>query len=64
MAGYPKGRKDVLISVSNLQAIVAAIFMLITMVLVLASVREWISVVRGRKPAVTRESTFVESAYA
>jgi carbon starvation protein len=48
----------------RLDAVVAAIFMAITVVLVLASVWEWIAVVRGRKPAVTREATFVESAYA
>jgi carbon starvation protein len=48
----------------RLDAVVAAVFMAITVVLVLASVREWIAVARGRKPAVTREATFVESAYA
>ena len=48
----------------RLDAVVAAIFMTITVVLVLASVREWILVARGRKPAVTREASFVESAYA
>jgi carbon starvation protein len=48
----------------RLDAVVAAIFMLITVVLVLASVREWIAVARGRKPAQTREAAFVESAYA
>jgi carbon starvation protein len=48
----------------RLDAVVAAIFMAITVVLVLASVREWILVVRGRKPAITREASFVESAYA
>ena len=47
----------------RLDAVVAALFMLITVILVVASVREWLSVARGRKPAVTREAPFVESAY-
>ncbi len=48
----------------RLDAVVAAIFMTITVVLVVASVREWVLVLRGRKPAETRETAFVESAYA
>ncbi len=48
----------------RLDAVVAGIFMVITVVLVAASVREWLAVARGRKPAVTREAPFVESAYA
>ena len=47
----------------RLDAVVAALFMLITVILVVASVREWLAVARGRKPAVTREAPFVESAY-
>ena len=47
----------------RLDAAVAAIFMVITVVLVIASLREWIAVARGRKPAVSTETTFVESAY-
>ena len=48
----------------RLDAIMAALFMTITVVLVVASVRQWIAVARGRKPAQTREASFVESAYA
>jgi carbon starvation protein len=47
----------------RLDAVVAALFMLITVILVAASVREWLSVARGRKPAATREAPYVESAY-
>ena len=42
----------------------AATFMIITVILVVASAREWIAVLRGQKPAVTKEAAFVESAYA
>lgn len=48
----------------RLDAVVAAVFMVITVVLVAASVREWGLVLRGRKPATTREAAYVESAYA
>ena len=48
----------------RLDAVVAATFMIITVILVVASAREWIAVLRGRKPAVTKEAAFVESAYA
>jgi carbon starvation protein len=48
----------------RLDAVVAGLFMAITVVLVVASIREWLAVARGRKPAVTRETPFVESAYA
>lgn len=41
----------------------AGVFMAITVVLLIASVREWLAVIRGRKPAVTREAEFVETAY-
>jgi hypothetical protein len=37
--------------------------MLITVVLVIASMREWMAVVRGRKRAVSTETTAVASAY-
>jgi hypothetical protein len=38
--------------------------MSIVVLLVVASVREWLAVVQGRKPAVTTEVPAVESAYA
>jgi carbon starvation protein len=47
----------------RLDAALAGIFMVTVLLLVVASAREWMLVVRGRKPAVTRESPFVESAY-
>jgi carbon starvation protein len=47
----------------RLDAVLAGIFMTTVVLLVLASAREWVLVLRGRKPAVTRESPFVESAY-
>jgi len=47
----------------RLDAAVAAVFMLITVVLVIASMREWMAVVRGRKRAVSTETTAVASAY-
>jgi carbon starvation protein len=47
----------------RLDALVAGFFMLVTVVLVVASVREWLAIVGGRKPAVTREAAFVETAY-
>jgi carbon starvation protein len=47
----------------RLDAVVAGLFMAITVVLVAASIREWVAVLRGRRPAVTRETAFVETAY-
>jgi len=47
----------------RLDAVVAATFMIITVILVVASAREWLTVLSGRKPAVTKEAAFVESAY-
>jgi carbon starvation protein len=47
----------------RLDAVVAGFFMVVTIALVFASVREWVMVLRGRKPAVTRETPFVETAY-
>jgi carbon starvation protein len=48
----------------RIDAALAGLFMVIVVVLVTASVREWLAVLRGRKPAVTHEAPFVESAYA
>ena len=48
----------------RLDAVVAGIFMVVTVLLVGASVREWLQVLRGRKPAVVRETPFVETALA
>jgi carbon starvation protein len=48
----------------RIDAALAGLFMVIVVVLVTASVCEWLAVLRGRKPAVTREAPFVESSYA
>jgi carbon starvation protein len=47
----------------RLDAGLAALFMAITVVLLAASVRKWIAVLRGREPALTSETPFVETAY-
>jgi carbon starvation protein len=46
----------------RLDAVVAAVFMLVTVLFVAACVREWILVVARRKMPVVRESPFVETA--
>jgi carbon starvation protein len=48
----------------RLDATVAAVFLLVTALVVASSVREWILVLRRRKPALARETPAVESAYA
>jgi carbon starvation protein len=48
----------------RLDAALAGVFMVIVVALVIASIREWLAVIRGRKPAVVKETPFVESAYA
>ena len=48
----------------RLDALLAGIFMATVVALLLASAREWVAVARGRKPAVMKETPFVESAYA
>jgi carbon starvation protein len=48
----------------RLDALLAGIFMATVVALLLASAREWLAVARGRKPAVVKETPFVESAYA
>ena len=47
----------------RLDAAVAAVFLIVTVALVAASVREWLAVLGGRKPATTTETPFVETAY-
>jgi carbon starvation protein len=47
----------------RLDAAVAGFFMLTTVTLLAASVWEWVAIIRGRKPAVTREAPFMETAY-
>jgi carbon starvation protein len=47
----------------RLDALVAIAFMLVTVVVVLASAREWLLVLTRRKPARAQETPFVETAY-
>ncbi|HEX2095594.1 MAG TPA: carbon starvation CstA family protein [Longimicrobiaceae bacterium] len=48
----------------RLDAAVALVFMAVTLLVIATSVREWVLVIRGRKPAVVRESPVVPSALA
>jgi carbon starvation protein len=48
----------------RLDAVVAITFMLVTVLLVVASAREWILVLTRRRPAVANEAPFQETAYA
>ena len=47
----------------RINAGLAGVFMAITVVLLIASIREWLAVLQGRKPAVTQEADYVETAY-
>ncbi len=47
----------------RLDAVVAVSFMLVTLLVVVASAREWLLVLTRRKPARAQESPFVETAY-
>ena len=47
----------------RLDAVVAVTFMLVTVLVVLASAREWMLVLTRRKPARVQETPFVETAY-
>ncbi len=48
----------------RLDAVVAAIFLIVTVVLVSACAREWLLILARRKQPVAREAPFVETAYA
>jgi carbon starvation protein len=48
----------------RLDAAVTLTFMVITVLVLLASAREWILILTRRKPAQARETPFVETAYA
>ncbi|MBA3660036.1 MAG: carbon starvation protein A, partial [Gemmatimonadales bacterium] len=48
----------------RLDAVVTLTFMLITVLVVLSSAREWVLVLGRRKPAGVKETPFVETAYA
>jgi carbon starvation protein len=48
----------------RLDAVVTMIFLVITLLVVLSSAREWVLILARRKPARVQESPFVETAYA
>ena len=48
----------------RLDAVVTITFMVITVLVLLSSAREWILILTRRKPAQAQESPFVETAYA
>ncbi len=48
----------------RLDAVIAIAFMLVTVLVVAASAREWVLVLTRRKPATVKEAPFVETAYA
>jgi hypothetical protein len=43
---------------------VTIVFMIITVLVLLSSAREWVLILTRRKPAQAREAPFVETAYA
>ncbi|HEU5303506.1 MAG TPA: carbon starvation CstA family protein, partial [Gemmatimonadales bacterium] len=47
----------------RLDAVVTLIFMIVTLLVVLSSAREWVLILTRRKPARVKESPFVETAY-
>jgi carbon starvation protein len=47
----------------RLDAVVALAFMIVTVLVVAASAREWLLVLTRRRPAAAKESPFVETAY-
>jgi carbon starvation protein len=49
---------------ARLDAALAVLFVAVTLVVVVSSAREWLLVLRGRKPALARETPFVETLYA
>jgi carbon starvation protein len=48
----------------RLDAVVTILFMVITLLVVLSSAREWVLILTRRKPAQAKETPFVETAYA
>jgi carbon starvation protein len=48
----------------RLDAVVTMLFMVITVLVVLSSAREWVLILTRRKPAQAKETPFVETAYA
>jgi len=62
--GVPAARGARLIFNDRLDAVVTFSFMVVTILVVLASAREWALILTRRKPATAKESPFVETAYA
>jgi carbon starvation protein len=60
----PAARGARLIFNDRLDAVVTVSFMLVTVLVVVASAREWLLIFTRRKPATVKESPFVETAYA
>jgi carbon starvation protein len=48
----------------RLDAVVTLTFMVITLLVLFSSAREWVMILTRRKPARTQESPFIETAYA
>jgi carbon starvation protein len=48
----------------RLDAVVTVVFMVVTVLVLLASAREWLLIMTRRKPARVQEAPFVETAYA
>jgi carbon starvation protein len=48
----------------RLDAVLTSIFLVITLLVVLSSAREWVLILTRRKPSKVQESPFVETAYA
>jgi carbon starvation protein len=48
----------------RLDAVVTILFMVITVLVLLSSAREWVLIITRRKPAQAQETPFVETAYA
>ena len=64
-AGAMEGSRGArLIFNDRLDAVVTVTFMVITILVVLSSAREWVLILTRRKPAKAQESPFVETAYA
>ncbi|HTC24138.1 MAG TPA: hypothetical protein VK688_07235, partial [Gemmatimonadales bacterium] len=58
------GKAARLVFNDRLDASVAAVFMIVTVILVAACIREWALILARRKTPVARETPFVETAYA
>ena len=62
--GIETARGARLIFNDRLDAVVTLSFMVVTLLVVIASAREWVLILTRRKPAKAQESPFVETAYA